>query len=497
VSGSAAIYVRISKDREGTELGVERQEKLCRQLASRNNYEVSAVFVENDTSASTKSTKARPQYTEMMRRAREGEFSAVIAYSYSRLTRRPQEFNDIISVAEERGVRIITVASGEFDLNLASGRGVARTIAAWDAVEAEQASERIKAAKAQRAERGEWHGGTPPFGYTSANTKLIENPSESALVREAANRVLEGDSMSSIVADWNSKKITTRFGKHWRQTNLRAILTNRAMLGETKAGVKGWEAILDQRTFDRLGRLFSDPSRKATHSPGVKGGKYTMGGGVTLCAACGNKLITGGKRAEPWNKDSPIRQILKCTSVVNGPTACNSVVVDHDRLEAFVFETLIVSFAENERWHQRLGEKDPQVDAKIDSLEAQLTDLRDQQSRINELYIAGDIDRLQHSAQVQRVKDEMSAAQRQRDDLLGKPLLSKALESGLENWRDWMPMKRRSFLKQVIDHVEVSRWPEGTARTLGRRRGESDESWKERREVHLLEVMKTRAKIVF
>lgn len=39
--------------------------------------------------------------------------------------------------------------------------------------------------------------------------------------------------------------------------------------------------------------------------------------------------------------------------------------------------------------------------------------------------------------------------QRQRDDLLGKRLLAEALETGIETWRDWPCMKRRSFLKQV------------------------------------------------
>src|SRR5690606_31253149 len=138
---------------------------------------------------------------------------------YSRLTRRPQEFNDLIELAESRGVRISTVASGEFDLNLASGRGVARTIAAWDAVEAEQASERIKAAKLQRSQKGEWHGGTPPFGYTSANTKLVINPEEAPLVKEAAKRILAGDTIHAIITEWNRRGVTTRFGYHWRNTN--------------------------------------------------------------------------------------------------------------------------------------------------------------------------------------------------------------------------------------------------------------------------------------
>lgn len=497
MAGTAAIYARISNDRESTELGVERQEKLCRRLAAQLEVDVVDVFIDNDTSASTISTKTRPRYDEMLRRARLGEFSMILAYSNSRLTRRVREYLDIIDLAKQYNVRVHTVQSGTFNLNTADGQAVATTIAAWDQAEAERTSERIKAAKAQRAERGEWHGGTPPFGYRSANTKLVIEPKEKRLVLEAAERILAGDSMHSIVADWNKRKITTRFGKHWRQSNLRTILTNRSMLGETKAGVEGWEPILDQRTFKSLASLFADPSRKVTHSPGVKGGKYAMGGGVAVCAVCGNRLITGGKRSEPGNKSSPIRPILKCTSVVNGPTACNAVVVDHDRLEAYVFATLIASFKENERWYQRLSEKDPDIEANIDALELEISELAQARERAQRAFFAGIATERESKNEVNRVEVEMAAVAKKRDALLGKPLLSKALESGVENWRDWPPMKRRSFLKQVIARVEVGRWPDATSRTLPKRKGETEDALRERRETHLLEVMKKRATLVF
>ena len=196
---------------------------------------------------------------------------------------------------------------------------------------------------------------------------MIE-PAEADLLRHAAARLLEGDSMHSVVTGWNDSGVTTRFGKHWRQSNLRTIFLDPSIIGETKAGVAGWEPIVDRRTYDRIGRIFNDPARKVTHSPGVRGGKYSMGGGLTVCATCGNRLISAGKRLEAFDRDSPVRRLLKCTKFVNGPTACNSNVVDHDLLESFVFETLIASFAQNERWQQRLGEKAPDVDARIDLL---------------------------------------------------------------------------------------------------------------------------------
>jgi len=84
--------------------------------------------------------------------------------------------------------------------------------------------------------------------------------------------------MHAIIADWNEKGIQTRTGKYWRQATLRSIMLNRAMLGETVAGVIGWEPIIDAETFERLTALITSPSMKVRHSPGVEGGKYTMGG---------------------------------------------------------------------------------------------------------------------------------------------------------------------------------------------------------------------------
>ena len=48
---AAAIYARISRDREGAGLGVERQEADCRALAERLGWDVVAVYVDNDISA--------------------------------------------------------------------------------------------------------------------------------------------------------------------------------------------------------------------------------------------------------------------------------------------------------------------------------------------------------------------------------------------------------------------------------------------------------------
>src|SRR5664279_434524 len=152
----AAIYCRISSDREGRETGVERQEADCRALCARLGYEIVAVLVENDTGASTKSRKPRPLYAELIEGARSGRWSVIVAYSSSRLTRRPLEGEALIGLFESRGTQFAYVVSSRFDLATADGRMQARIAASIDAGEAERIAERVSAAKAQAAAEGRY-----------------------------------------------------------------------------------------------------------------------------------------------------------------------------------------------------------------------------------------------------------------------------------------------------------------------------------------------------
>src|SRR5262249_25050949 len=99
-----AIYCRISRDRDGTSLGVQRQEKLCREIVKRNGWTVFDVYVDNDVSATKR--KARPDYVRMLTDLRAGAFTVVVALDTDRLLRRPLEFEQLAEVGEGLGLRI-------------------------------------------------------------------------------------------------------------------------------------------------------------------------------------------------------------------------------------------------------------------------------------------------------------------------------------------------------------------------------------------------------
>lgn len=122
----AVIYVRISKDREGAGLGVDRQRADCVALAERMGWLVVGTYTDNDISAY--SGKLRPGYTSMMKSLEQGHADAIIAWHTDRLHRSPRELESFIDLCERQGLSVQTVRAGVIDLSNASGRMVARML---------------------------------------------------------------------------------------------------------------------------------------------------------------------------------------------------------------------------------------------------------------------------------------------------------------------------------------------------------------------------------
>ncbi|WP_353828210.1 recombinase family protein [Agromyces sp. SYSU T0242] len=308
-TGRAAIYARISRDAEGERLGVNRQIEDCRALAARLGYEVADEYVDNDISASTKSRKPRPMYAEMLSEARAERIDAILAYSNSRLTRRPREFEDLIDLHERHGVQIHTVASGSFDLATADGRRMARFLAGEATAEAERTAERTKRAKEQMAASGEYRGGRRPYGYRKGG--MVLKSSEAAVIRDATSAVLAGRSLSGIARDLNGRRIKTSTGKDWTSVQLRDVLTrprNAGLISHGQVGRKGfeivgpakWPAIVDEDTWRALMDKLTDPSRRTQQGSDTR----WLGSGIYRCGieGCGAVLRAaafGGTNARP------------------------------------------------------------------------------------------------------------------------------------------------------------------------------------------------------
>ena len=292
-------YLRISDDPEGLEAGVTRQAEDTDKLAERLGATVVETFVDNDRSASTLSTKPREDYERMMRVAprvlEPGD--VILAYSNSRLTRRPMEWEGILDLYVTNRIEVHTWVSGSIDLATADGRAMARTLAAWDAAEAERISERVKRAVLQQAERGLPHGGLRAFGW--AEDRITPVPEEQKLIREIAKRVIEGESAHLIARDLDARGLRTVTGKSWSRASIKAMLMSPRMVGtRIHNGAEYpavWPAALDELTWRHAKAVLSGGAPKGANA------RVSLLAGIAKCGSCGGpvRMKSGSTQTKP------------------------------------------------------------------------------------------------------------------------------------------------------------------------------------------------------
>ncbi|WP_454113343.1 recombinase family protein [Microbacterium maritypicum] len=315
----AVIYGRISDDPTGKAAGVDRQLDECRRLATTAGVEVIAELLDNDLSATT--GKRRPGFERVLELIRGGDVDTVIIWHTDRLYRLPRDLEPIIDLAEGRRLRFLTVTSSEIDLNTASGRMVARILAAASAQEVEHKAERQKSASDQRAARG-LPTARPGYGYQRADGRdLIVEP-EAAVIRDAARRVLASESLRAIAADLNARAVPSPGGAPWQGITLRQMLRRPSLAGlRTHRGavVGKFDAelhppILDADTHERLVAVFDDPARR--RPSGGRTPRHLLSG-LAECGLCENTLGGRMHRLPPWqpktgSKSKPVKAAYAC-----------------------------------------------------------------------------------------------------------------------------------------------------------------------------------------
>lgn len=492
---TGAGYARISNDREGRRLGVDRQEEDYTRLAGDRGYVIPTAlrFDDNDLSASTNSNKPRPDYKRMIEAVRDGRVTAIFAYSSSRLTRRPRELEDLIDLAEQTGVRIYTVRSGDYDLNTARGRSRARDDARRDAEYAEEISENVKRAAQQRAERGLWSGSAMmPQGLRYVRdvagriTGVEHEPAGVALDLEAVERLRNGESAYGITRDWNARGLLTPRGNRWRENSFRITLTSPSLaaLTRTKDGRLHravWEPVVDRETWEWLCEELS-PHRPSTKRPNAA--KLALGGGLTLCT-CKTPM---GKQPRA-NGDR-----LMCPPGGNG---CRAVGIKYAPLEDFVLRMLWarLNSAQFRRSMAARSIESAQDAQRRTALRSALKSCEAGLDRGYAAYLAGNVEEsryLEHKAELERERDRLRGALEQ---LTGSGLRGMEPDAARERWDTADVTWRRTFLASVIKAVVVA--PSETSTRVRQRANETDEQFAARSQEFWDDVMRQRVSILW
>jgi DNA invertase Pin-like site-specific DNA recombinase len=491
-TGPAVIYVRISEDRDKDGLGVERQEKDCRELAKRLKWEVEKVYSDNNVSASKKGV-VRPEYQQLLKDIEAGKVRRLILDKPDRLWRKNKELEHLIDVIEQHPIEIAVVKSGDIDLNTTNGKMIARILGATAQAEAETIRDRIKRKMEDKISKGEWVGGPRPFGFDSVDKRLVQVPKEIALLRAAKDNLIAGKkSIHVICMEWKAAGQLSARDKTIAETTLVKMLTSPRMIGEYDGGIKGdWEPVLERPEWEKLRAILKTrPSSKRR-----EGGVYLLTGEILKCANCGGPLYglptyggawvggtkeTGGtfvKKNVPYYTCRKTVSYAGCSKVAMRASAVDDEVMRQiaDYLTPFI---RVADFAEDEDERKRLLAENPndfelflpvrrfKESPTLAAASAEMVKVQEDERRINEMLGDGLLDKNGYrdakARLAPRLKAATAALEAAQGHLAGLHELA-ALDPVrfVSRWREMSRDERRRVVLALVAEVRVKRHHNG------------------------------------
>jgi site-specific DNA recombinase len=294
----AAIYARISSDRDGTGQKVDDQIRDCLALAERLGLDVPEELIYRDDSISAyQGRKRRDGYLALLQAVRSGQVSAVLATDADRIHRGVRELLDYLDACQVHGVPTHTVRAGQLDLTTSTGRTMAQLAAVIAEGEVSKAIERMRASRLHKVERGEWTGNKRPYGYEADGVTVRDD--EADALRWACGQVLAGNSLSATAKELNRRQQFSSTGRPWDARTLRRVLLRprNAGLSVHRGQVVGpaqWSAIVPEPLWLGVKALLEAPERRnSTGRPPT-----WLGTNLYVCGVCG-ALVTTKSRAKP------------------------------------------------------------------------------------------------------------------------------------------------------------------------------------------------------
>jgi DNA invertase Pin-like site-specific DNA recombinase len=320
-----------------------------RALCEREGFEIVAEHIDDGLSGAIRD---RPQFVGWLDDARNGRADILVAHHVDRMTREGLNVAalllDVMEGKHPETGKVIRKPVRLMDTKgLDSANGVAfRMMFLIGAESARYERERIKeraiAKYARLRKAGRWPGGPAPYGYRVAPTPdgpgktLAIEPHEADALRQAANDLLAGENLTSVVRRLNRQGPPPRRAPEWSRVTLRQAITGDHILGrvtldgkvirdESGHALTPFPAVLDMPTVTAL-RALLNPQPDGRKKPGRKPTRLLSR--LLECFACHGVLQV----AHRTNGEIAYR----CQRNADGGNCKQPVVVSALPIEAYV-----------------------------------------------------------------------------------------------------------------------------------------------------------------
>ncbi len=372
----AALYARVSSDRQDVDLSIAAQMRALRDYAEKNGYVVAREYIDE---AESGRIADRPQFRRMLDEASKpnAPFKEILVWKFSRFTRKREHAVAFKSMLRKRGIKVVSITEHADDTP--TGKLMEAIIESVDEFYSENLAQEVMRGMREAASRGFWVSSRVPYGYrkimvqdgAKKRPKLEPVEGEESLVRRMFRMAEVGKSVLDIVKTLNGDGIPSPRGKRWSKTAVYTILRNETYTGALVWGAAAkdkappvrvedaFPAIVSRETYNRVATLLESRA-PAKVNPRRVASTYLLSG-LLMCEAC-SRALTGQE-----SKSGQFAYYVCNSLMKRGQGECDS-----PRLNARRFERLVIDqIRENILTESNIRDLVKLVDEQMDGLAAE------------------------------------------------------------------------------------------------------------------------------
>ena len=398
----AALYARVSSDRQDVDLSVSAHFRALKDYARANGYSIAREYVDEAESGRVAN---RPQFREMIEEGGKPKspFEVILVWKFSRFTRKREHAVAFKAQLRRKGIRVVSITEQAEDN--ATGRLLEGIIESVDEYYSENLAQEVVRGMREAASRGFFLASNAPFGYKRVKVSdgakerptLEIDPATAPVVSEIFEKSLRGSGLKELCKELNERGITNR-GKRWYKGTLHYVLRNEAytgtaVWGKTSKGEKtqdpvrvegAWPALVSRELFEDVQQAMRERAPKVQR-PARVGSRFLLSG-LLKCGVCGRPYSAQGA------KSGQFAYYICGTLFREGAGTCSARYLNAPRLETFVVEKIRERILNEETIVALVTLVAEEIDAmagelsgRLEVIEAELGDVR---KRLEKLYEA-------------------------------------------------------------------------------------------------------------
>ena len=311
---NVGIYMRVSSEKQVKDgESLEFQRNLLIDYIKHHPDMVLVDEYMDDGISGTKFSQ-RDELQRMLQDAKDGRIDTILFTKLDRFFRSVRHLMNTLDALDRYGVEWKAIQENH-DNTTPTGRLALTIMGAFGEMEANMASVRVKDAFSNKLSKGEWLNSRPPFGYMIQDKKAVPDPEKAPIARQLFKEYIKHNSIFRLIRDHAGD------GAPVSNKGMKALLKNRAYVGEAHGQKDFLTPLIDEKTFDTVQTLLArnvKSNQKNTYL-------FT---GMLFCPECGRKM-TG--------YTNNTYQRYKCREWLTGRCP-NKHTVSERKLEEFLIE---------------------------------------------------------------------------------------------------------------------------------------------------------------